>query len=107
MSVNEVYLTDYNRKLCSVCYRASRPHSKQGQPVEMSPLNPKTAGRVREFPMHSIRFFQELGDGAFGKIYKGELTGLHMEGSVAMVAIKTLKENASPKVQADFRREVW
>ncbi|CAG5135176.1 unnamed protein product, partial [Candidula unifasciata] len=67
----------------------SRPHSKQGQPVEMSPLNPKTAGRVREFPMHNIRFYQELGD-----------------GSVAMVAIKTLKENASPKMQADFRREI-
>ncbi|KAH9491968.1 Inactive tyrosine-protein kinase transmembrane receptor ror1 [Bulinus truncatus] len=85
--------------------RSPRP-SKQPQPVEMSPLNPKSASRVREFPMHNIRFLQELGEGAFGKVYKGELVGLHSDSSVSKVAIKTLKENALPKVQNDFRREI-
>ncbi|CAL1536023.1 unnamed protein product [Lymnaea stagnalis] len=86
--------------------RSARPNNKQAQPVEMSPLNPKTASRAREFPMHNIRFLQELGEGAFGKVYKGELVGLFSESSVSKVAIKTLKENALPKVQNDFRREV-
>ncbi|XP_059167890.1 inactive tyrosine-protein kinase transmembrane receptor ROR1-like, partial [Physella acuta] len=86
--------------------RVARPNGKQSQPVEMSPLNPKTASRAREFPMHNIRFLQELGEGAFGKVYKGELIGMFSESSVTKVAIKTLKENAQPKVQNDFRREV-
>ncbi len=33
---------------------------------------------------------QELGEGAFGKVYKGELTGF-LGGMSALVAIKTLK----------------
>ncbi|KAK6989783.1 tyrosine-protein kinase transmembrane receptor ROR1-like isoform X1, partial [Biomphalaria glabrata] len=85
--------------------RSSRPN-KQSQPVEMSPLNPKAVSRVREFPMQNIRFLQELGEGAFGKVYKGELVGLYSESSVSKVAVKTLKENALPKVQNDFRREI-
>ncbi|XP_041360265.1 tyrosine-protein kinase transmembrane receptor Ror-like isoform X2 [Gigantopelta aegis] len=77
-----------------------------GQPVEMSPLNPKPNSRAREFAMTNIRFLQELGEGAFGKVYKGELIGLYAENTVTKVAIKTLKENAQPKIQNDFRREV-
>lgn len=76
------------------------------QPVEMSPLNPKPTSRTKEFQAQKIRYLQELGEGAFGKVYKGELTGLYGDNSVSKVAIKTLKENASPKVQNDFRREV-
>ena len=33
---------------------------------------------------------QELGEGAFGKVYKGELAG-YIGGVSALVAIKTLK----------------
>ncbi|ESO86644.1 hypothetical protein LOTGIDRAFT_51609, partial [Lottia gigantea] len=73
---------------------------------EMTPLNPKTGTRAREFPMNNVRFLQELGEGAFGKVYKGELMGLYGDNTVTKVAIKTLKENAAPKVQNDFRREV-
>ncbi|KAK7495062.1 hypothetical protein BaRGS_00013702 [Batillaria attramentaria] len=97
------------------CQRSrSRPgnrnhHSANGkttQPVELSPLNPKPTSRAKEFPAQNIRYLQELGEGAFGKVYKGELIGLYGDNSVTKVAIKTLKENASPKVQNDFRREV-
>ncbi|KAK3777664.1 hypothetical protein RRG08_021775 [Elysia crispata] len=88
--------------------RTARPSvgKQNSQPVEMSPLNPKSAVRAREFPMNNVRFLQELGEGAFGKVYKGELVGLYGESSVSKVAVKTLKENALPKVQNDFRREV-
>ncbi|XP_046335927.1 inactive tyrosine-protein kinase transmembrane receptor ROR1-like isoform X3 [Haliotis rufescens] len=81
---------------------ASRPNV----PMEMSPLNPKPSSRAREFPMGNIRFLQELGEGAFGKVYKGELLGLYGDNTVSKVAIKTLKDTATPKTQNDFRREV-
>ena len=76
--------------------------------MELCPLTAKTAGgnRVQDFPISSVRFLQELGEGAFGKVYKGEAMGLFGEKSLTKVAIKTLKENAAPKVQNDFRREV-
>jgi receptor tyrosine kinase-like orphan receptor 1 len=43
---------------------------------------------------------------AAGKVYKGEVNA-GIAGEVPLlVAIKALKENATPKTQADFRREV-
>ncbi|XP_062617741.1 inactive tyrosine-protein kinase transmembrane receptor ROR1-like isoform X3 [Saccostrea cucullata] len=82
-------------------------NSSQNSTVETVPLTGKNPGcRIREFPLSSIRFLQELGEGAFGKVYKGEVMGLYGDSTVSKVAIKTLKENASPKVKNDFRREV-
>ncbi|XP_046446105.1 inactive tyrosine-protein kinase transmembrane receptor ROR1-like isoform X5 [Daphnia pulex] len=75
---------------------------------------------VPEISLHAVRFQHDLGEGAFGKVYKGEL--MHSEagsshrgyandhlispGGVMPIAIKTLKANASVKTQQDFRREV-
>ena len=75
------------------------------QPLEMNPVT-KLPIRVTEFPLSAIRFHQELGEGAYGKVYKGELAGLHSDLSVTKVAIKTLKEGSAVKMQTDFRREV-
>ncbi|KFM72830.1 Tyrosine-protein kinase transmembrane receptor ROR1, partial [Stegodyphus mimosarum] len=84
-----------------------RPISQQGphQQMEMKSLIPRPNLRVPEVPRNSIRFLQELGEGAFGKVYCGELLSLHGNGSVTAVAIKTLKENATLKTQHDFQRE--
>uniref|UniRef100_A0A0A9Z5Y9 Tyrosine-protein kinase receptor n=2 Tax=Lygus hesperus TaxID=30085 RepID=A0A0A9Z5Y9_LYGHE len=85
----------------------------KGSGLEMSALIPGSAtssvksdarARVREFHPANIRFIQELGEGAFGKVYKGEIVGTGDEP--LLVAIKTLKENASAKTTSDFRREV-
>lgn len=54
--------------------------------------------------LRDVRFVEELGEGAFGKVYKGELT--QVTGERIYVAVKALKENASTKTQADFRREI-
>lgn len=82
-------------------------NSSQNSTVETVPLTGKPPGcRIREFPLSSIRFLQELGEGAFGKVYKGEVIGLYGESTVSKIAIKTLKENAMPKIKNDFRREV-
>ncbi|XP_076249168.1 tyrosine-protein kinase transmembrane receptor Ror [Calliopsis andreniformis] len=65
-----------------------------------------STNRVPQFTTNNVVLLQELGEGAFGKVYKGELqTGNKCESPI-YVAVKTLKENASPKTQSDFKREV-
>ncbi|XP_063902945.1 tyrosine-protein kinase transmembrane receptor Ror-like isoform X2 [Zophobas morio] len=53
----------------------------------------------------TLKFISEIGEGCFGKVYKGELL---TEGSdhVEIVAIKVLKENATREAEEDFIREV-
>ncbi|KAH9517899.1 Inactive tyrosine-protein kinase transmembrane receptor ror1 [Dermatophagoides farinae] len=58
-----------------------------------------------EYPMSTIRFIQELGEGAFGKVYRGELLMTNGGPLIVPIAIKTLKENSSLKTKQDFRRE--
>ncbi|XP_055537399.1 tyrosine-protein kinase transmembrane receptor Ror [Wyeomyia smithii] len=60
--------------------------------------------RVPQYTLQDVRFVEELGEGAFGKVYKGELT--QKDGDKIFVAVKALKENASAKTQADFKREI-
>lgn len=59
--------------------------------------------RVPHYSLSQIKFVEELGEGAFGKVYKGEL---NRGSDTIFVAVKALKENASPKTQSDFRREI-
>ncbi|CAH0750197.1 unnamed protein product [Diatraea saccharalis] len=59
--------------------------------------------RIPQYSLSQIKFLEELGEGAFGKVYKG---ALKKNGETQYVAVKALKENASAKTQADFRREI-
>ena len=70
---------------------------------------------LRHYPLESILFLEELGQGAFGMVFKGELTletdldknqsmSKKIE-SVIPIAIKTLKENANSRFKLDFKRE--
>lgn len=59
--------------------------------------------RIPQYSLSQIKFLEELGEGAFGKVYKG---ALKKNGETLYVAVKALKENASAKTQADFRREI-
>ena len=60
--------------------------------------------RAREFPISAVRFVQEMGDGAFGKVYRGELGGI-VGGVTSLVAVKTLKPGANTATRGDFQRE--
>ena len=60
--------------------------------------------RAREFQISAVRFVQEMGDGVFGKIYKGELGGI-VGGSTTLVAVKTLKLGANQQTRSDFQRD--
>lgn len=98
--------------------QTSSPHkslSKCSQLMEMQLLLPDgdkkgericSGVRAREYLSTHVKFLQELGEGAFGKVYKGEVNTGNPNEPPFLVAIKTLKENATPKTQGDFRREV-
>ncbi|KAF5286190.1 hypothetical protein FQA39_LY16360 [Lamprigera yunnana] len=58
---------------------------------------------VPHYTYKEVAFLEELGEGAFGKVYKGELK---TKAGKTIVAVKSLKENASAKTQADFQREI-
>nr|KAG5714076.1 hypothetical protein BaRGS_020404 [Batillaria attramentaria] len=72
-------------------------------------LNPKLEGY--EFPRNDIVFLRDIGQGAFGRVFKakvpGGMTGAGRVklGESALIAVKMLKEDASDDLQADFERE--
>ncbi|XP_054162008.1 inactive tyrosine-protein kinase transmembrane receptor ROR1-like isoform X2 [Oppia nitens] len=99
--------TKTGRTLASPGFSTNSARRNRGNnTLEMNALLPQTrqtTNRVTEYSMSSIRFVQELGEGAFGKVYRGEL--VMTAGAIVPIAIKTLKENATPKTQLDFKRE--
>ena len=60
--------------------------------------------RAREFPISAVRFVQEMGEGVFGKVYRGELGGI-VGGVTTQVAVKTLKLGANSGTRQDFQRD--
>ncbi|XP_041064335.1 inactive tyrosine-protein kinase transmembrane receptor ROR1 isoform X3 [Carcharodon carcharias] len=83
-----------------------QPKPVRGQNVEMSMLNaykPKQC-KAKELPLSAVRFMEELGECAFGKIYKGHLYLPGMDHA-QLVAIKTLKDFSNPQLWAEFQQE--
>lgn len=66
-------------------------------------ISSKPLVQLKEFNMTSMRFVEELGEGQFGKVYRGEL--LESQGTIVPIAIKTLKDNATSKAQQEFKKE--
>ncbi|CAH1176852.1 unnamed protein product [Phaedon cochleariae] len=60
-----------------------------------------------EFPRHRLKFFNILGEGAFGQVWKCEALDLDgKDTGVTVVAVKTLKENANEKEKSDLLTEL-
>ncbi|CAG9853774.1 unnamed protein product [Phyllotreta striolata] len=60
-----------------------------------------------EFPRHRLKFFNILGEGAFGQVWKCEALDLdEKDAGVTVVAVKTLKENANEKEKSDLLSEL-
>ncbi|XP_074593104.1 tyrosine-protein kinase transmembrane receptor Ror-like isoform X2 [Brevipalpus obovatus] len=72
--------------------------------MEMNPLLPRKQAKATEYPMCNIRFISELGEGAFGKVWRGELM-MSVGSAVVPIAAKTLKVDANYKTKQDFVRE--
>ncbi|XP_053210968.1 inactive tyrosine-protein kinase transmembrane receptor ROR1-like [Panonychus citri] len=74
-----------------------------GSSVEMNSLLPKKQSHATEYSLSCLKFIEVLGEGAFGKVYRGELM-MSLTDTVP-IAIKTLKEDANMKTRQDFQRE--
>ncbi|CAN7991884.1 unnamed protein product [Ixodes pacificus] len=68
---------------------------------------------VREVPRHRIRFIEKLGEGQFGEVHLCEAEGIPelvdvpvSYGTKKLVAVKTLRKNATEHARADFLKEV-
>lgn len=66
-------------------------------------LNPKL--EKLEFPRNDIIYVQDLGQGAFGRVFQAKAPGLLKGEEFTLVAVKMLKEEASEDLQLDFERE--
>lgn len=60
---------------------------------------------IRQIERNKIELFQELGEGAFGRVFLGSVTALHDQSPTdkTLVAVKTLKD--MPQLCNEFERE--
>ncbi|CAL4166812.1 unnamed protein product, partial [Meganyctiphanes norvegica] len=58
----------------------------------------------QEIPREAITLLQKIGEGQFGEVHLGEVIG--EDGGKQMVAVKTLRLEASHSIRCDFEREV-
>ncbi|XP_077267488.1 high affinity nerve growth factor receptor isoform X2 [Temnothorax americanus] len=110
--------------LLSVVYgvrRRSYSIKSQRSPLDGTPINLKkglllahkytsnpqyftcTSPGVPIIQRESLIFLHDIGEGCFGKVYKGEWYNGDMK---EIVAIKVLKDTATPETEQDFMREV-
>ncbi|KAK9686223.1 Protein tyrosine and serine/threonine kinase, partial [Popillia japonica] len=59
-----------------------------------------------EFARHRLKFFNILGEGAFGQVWKCEALDIDGKEGGHVVAVKTLKENATEKERVDLISEL-
>ncbi|XP_792459.2 inactive tyrosine-protein kinase transmembrane receptor ROR1 isoform X1 [Strongylocentrotus purpuratus] len=90
------------------CWRQTKSQRYGGvasrtRPSEVVALQQKL--QVKEIPLAAIKFSEALGDGTFGKVWRGELMGLNNQYSCTSIVIKTLDKEASPALQQDYRNE--
>ncbi|XP_021933765.1 tyrosine kinase receptor Cad96Ca-like isoform X2 [Zootermopsis nevadensis] len=69
------------------------------------PGNTKSEDRW-EFPRHHLKVFNILGEGCFGQVWRCEALDLNGREGTTVVAVKTLKENASDKERSDLVQEL-
>ncbi|XP_076829803.1 discoidin domain-containing receptor 2 isoform X2 [Brachyhypopomus gauderio] len=79
------------------------------------PLAPGRDGALEEFPREKLTFREKLGEGQFGEVHLCEVRGMQdfmneVEGDQTnepiLVAVKTLREDASKNTRNDFVKEI-
>lgn len=77
----------------------------QAKSVELSSVSEKAAVFIKEVSLDNINMLQELGLGAYGKVYHGQVFGLYGNNTASAVFIKCLEEKATAEQVAEFRDE--
>ena len=87
--------------------RHSIPSSNgsQAKSVELSSISEKAAVFIKEVSLDNINMLQELGLGAYGKVYHGQVVGLYGNNTASAVFINCLEEKATADQVAEFRDE--
>ncbi|KAJ9581668.1 hypothetical protein L9F63_023155, partial [Diploptera punctata] len=91
-------------------WRGPRAHSNRYEgliPYKQAPGlgTPKPDDRW-EFPRHRLKVFNILGEGCFGQVWRCEAQDIDGRDGATVVAVKTLKENASEKERSDLVQEL-
>ncbi|XP_048585733.1 uncharacterized protein LOC5507024 isoform X2 [Nematostella vectensis] len=114
-----------------VCVRKRRSRGKDGVDGEVGETNPAVDGKGLDQPMEladpwevsptQVTFQDDLGQGAFGRVYKAELRhlppalnkasmrGLSIKknkGNSYIVAVKTIHDTAGPEQGEEFLKEI-
>ncbi|KRT84678.1 Cadherin, partial [Oryctes borbonicus] len=95
-------------------WRGPRAFSNRYEPWEREQAAHQQAGNQAsivkednwEFPRHRLKFFNILGEGAFGQVWKCEAVDIDGKEGGHVVAVKTLKENAAEKERTDLISEL-
>ncbi|XP_074643642.1 muscle, skeletal receptor tyrosine protein kinase-like [Tubulanus polymorphus] len=66
-------------------------------------LNPKLD--YLEYPRNNIVYLQDIGQGAYGRVFKASCPGLVTGQDATLVAVKMLKDDATVEMQNNFERE--
>ncbi|XP_071144710.1 muscle, skeletal receptor tyrosine protein kinase-like [Mytilus edulis] len=66
-------------------------------------LNPKL--QTLEYPRNDVVYLCDIGQGAFGRVFKAKAKELVEDSEDCFVAVKMLKDDASEDLQQDFERE--
>ncbi|XP_044018500.1 tyrosine kinase receptor Cad96Ca isoform X2 [Aphidius gifuensis] len=59
-----------------------------------------------EFPRHRLKVLGILGEGCFGQVWKSEAIDIDDKKGTSIVAVKTLKENATERERIDLAQEL-
>ena len=71
------------------------------------PDKPKLSSKLEalEYPRNDIVYIRDIGQGAFGRVFKARAPNLTKDGQDRVIAVKMLKEDASDDLLQDFSRE--
>ncbi|RLU21254.1 hypothetical protein DMN91_005627 [Ooceraea biroi] len=89
-------------------WRGPKAHSNRYQPWEkesQAGIQNKQEDKW-EFPRHRLKVFNILGEGCFGQVWKCEALDIDGKSGATIVAVKTLKENATERERLDLAQEL-
>lgn len=79
------------------------PNISYHRVMDSSKLHPKL--EMLEYPRNDIIYIRDIGQGAFGRVFKAKAPIVTKDGEYSTIAVKMLKEDASDELQVDFERE--
>ncbi|KOX68855.1 Tyrosine kinase receptor Cad96Ca, partial [Melipona quadrifasciata] len=88
-------------------WRGPKAHNNRYEPWEKENQGAQNKQEDKwEFPRHRLKVFNILGEGCFGQVWKCEALDIDGKSGATIVAVKTLKENATERERLDLAQEL-